>query len=77
MNLVFPFILVCCIQLGTSKVFANEMSIGQVRRGRGWIFLDRMSFDEGVGHIKFTISIDTSSQTNREEFPLKLVMIPE
>lgn len=33
----------------------------QVRRNKGWIFLDRMSFDSGVAHIKLNVGIETSA----------------
>lgn len=42
------------------------MSIVQLRRNKGWIFLDRMSFDTGTAYIKLNIKIETKAETTRD-----------
>ena len=65
-SILFLLAIVLCFPITTSKYFSNEMSIGQWRRKKGWVFVDRMSFDEGVGYAKLTLKITTSSNIVRE-----------
>jgi hypothetical protein len=40
-----------------SKVFTDTLLISQFRRSGGWLFMDRMTFDEGASLIQFNIKI--------------------
>lgn len=51
--LAFSFL----VFLTFSRIYNNQFTIGEIRRGKGWTFLDRMSFDEGTAFIKFSIKI--------------------
>lgn len=40
-------VLVCLFVVINTKIFNNRYTINEIRRHKGWLFLDRMSFDKG------------------------------
>ena len=69
--------LLLLIVVVNCRVYIKELSMPEIRRSKGWIFLDRMSFDAGNAIIKLTLRIDTPTETRRDLLPLSLVMVTD
>lgn len=67
MQLTFVLLFLVAVQC---RVYIRELSMPEIRRAKGWIFLDRMSFDAGNAVIKLTVRIDTPTETKRDLLPL-------
>jgi hypothetical protein len=51
------FIFAFAIIFVHTKVYSNRFSLTDLRRHKGWLFLDRMSFDRGQASVKITVKI--------------------
>lgn len=54
---LIAFLIIMMVAIGEAKVYTNTLTISQLRRNKGWLFMDRMSFDVGNAWIRFQLKI--------------------
>lgn len=62
---------------GDARTHSTTMSIVQVRRSKGWMFLDRMAFDAGIATVTLRLKLLTDTEKLKPVFPLELAMVHE
>lgn len=63
--------------LACPRLYNNQLTITEVRRSKGWLFLDRMAFDQGTVSIVLSLRLESETSPNRESIPLELAIIPD
>lgn len=61
----------------TARIYSDSFTISMFRRSKGWMFLDRMSFDPGLVEVKFSLQVETSSPPKKDRMDLELAMVPD
>lgn len=54
-------ILFSLFLIGSGRVYSNSVTMNMFRRSKGWLFIDRMSFNKGPVIVKFNVAIETET----------------
>jgi hypothetical protein len=61
----------------TAKIFETLISIAQLNLNNGWLFMDRMAFDEGASVIKFSVKIETEIRGQEQSLPVEFAIVSD